>query len=751
MPSQQNPHHSSWKNSIFRVFLGLLLSALLLGHSVQLYQIAPITALDAVIYDTHLKLSAKKGVDERIVILDIDEKSLASLGRWPWGRDKLATLVTDLFERYQVAVLGFNVVFAEADNSSGLVSLEAIANTRFKSNMALRSALNSLREALDYDVLFAAAMGNRRVVLGNYFTQDDASLRSGSLPMPALSAGSFREKKVDFPDWPGFGGNLERLQAAAFSAGHFNTDIDVDGIARRTPMLIKHEGEYYESFALAVVRALHNNPPIVPTYASAYWGSQLEWLQLQTAQQKLAVPVDASARSLIPYRGARDNFNYFSVLDVLTGELPLAALAGKIVLIGTTAPGLVDARATPVSSAYPDIEIHANLIAGILDASIKHTPPYLVRAESVQFFLCALLLAMLLPRLSPLRATLLCAGVLLVLFGVNALLWGQGLVMQMGSTLSAIALLYTLNMCWGFFVESRNKHELAELFGHYLPPELVDEMAKNPVHYSMEGKSEQLTVLFADVRGFAAIAEGLPAKELARLVNEYLSAMTYVIQKNRGTLDKYIGDAIMAFWGAPIRDTEHARHAILSALDMQAAAQRLSADFASRGWPSLKIGIGINTGTMIVGDMGSKVRKSYTVIGDAVNLASRLEGITKYYGAQIIVSESTQADITDIVFRELDRVRVKGKADVVVIFEPLGKVGQVGQAKLDALFAWLRALRAYRQRNWNLAEKELQNLQKQDPYAILYQEYRQRIAHYRQHPPPENWDAVENLEKRQGA
>ncbi|MEI7430840.1 MAG: adenylate/guanylate cyclase domain-containing protein, partial [Betaproteobacteria bacterium] len=280
------------------------------------------------------------------------------------------------------------------------------------------------------------------------------------------------------------------------------------------------------------------------------------------------------------------------------------------------------------------------------------------------------------------------------------------------------------------------------------PPELVDEMARDPERYSMEGKNEELTVLFSDVRGFTTISEGLDPKELSQLMNEYLGAMTQVVQKNRGTLDKYIGDAIMAFWGAPVGDSEHARRAVLTALEMQSELRKLDEPFKARGWPALHIGVGINTGMMTVGDMGSPVRKSYTVMGDAVNLGSRLEGITKQYGVGIIVSESTKALVKDAVYRELDRVRVKGKDDPVAIFEPLGLAGQVEQSRLDEVKLWNQALRLYRQQDWDQAELQLYNLTRLSPDCYLYQLYTQRIEFCRTHPPGEGWDGVTNFETK---
>jgi adenylate cyclase len=311
-----------------------------------------------------------------------------------------------------------------------------------------------------------------------------------------------------------------------------------------------------------------------------------------------------------------------------------------------------------------------------------------------------------------------------------------------------IIALFALNMSYGYFVETRSKRQFTELFGQYVPPELVDEMARDPAKYSMEGKNEVLTVLFTDIRGFTSIAEGLDPKALAAFLNEFLTAMSLVIRNHRGTLDKYMGDAIMAFWGAPVADPQHASHALAAALAMQAELARLNPAFKARGWKEVKIGVGLNTGPMNVGDMGSRLRKAYTVMGDAVNLASRVEGLTKEYGAPIIVGQATREAVTGIVFRELDRVRVKGKDEPVAIFEPIGPENQVGRERVEELKLWGQALKLYRARNWDQAELILFNLQRLYPGTPLYSLYADRVARYRHESPGPGWDGVTAFETK---
>jgi adenylate cyclase len=274
-------------------------------------------------------------------------------------------------------------------------------------------------------------------------------------------------------------------------------------------------------------------------------------------------------------------------------------------------------------------------------------------------------------------------------------------------------------------------------------------MAENPEQYNMAPRAEELSVLFSDVRGFTTISESLSSADLAAYINEYLTTMSLVIrERHRGTLDKYIGDAIVAFWGAPVPNRDHANNAVLTALGMQSEAKALNERFNAKGWPTFKMGIGVNSGVMHVGDMGSKIRRAYTVLGDPVNIASRIEGITKQYGADIIIGDGTRKRIAGFVLRELDRVRVKGKVEPVTIYQPLGLEGQVDQAKQDEIKIWNQVLRLYRQQDWDRAEVQLLNLRKMAPDSELYGLFIQRIAHHRAHPPGEGWDGVWTIESK---
>lgn len=729
------------KKHLVRYLLGAACLLLFVGHGAKFWQLPFFSVLDGYLYDVRVRMSTPGGKDERIVIVDLDEKSLAEIGRWPWGRDVVAELVRKLTDDYKVAIVGFDVVFAEPDESSGLKVLERLAKDQLRGERTFQDALPGLRVSLNYDQLFAETLKGRPVVLGYYFSGIEDARRSGALPAPVWPAGQFGSRPEMILDWKGYGGNLLELQKNAASAGHFNPIVDFDGVSRRVPLIVRHEGVYYEALALAMVRLLHGGAPVRPGFPEGK--GTIEWLDVGNDSSVLRIPVDEFCAALIPYRGGERSFPYVSAADVLKGRIDPAALKGRAILIGTTAPGLMDLRSTPVGATYPGVEIHANMIAGIMDGTLRQRPSYVLGAEVVELVLVGAALTLLLPLLSPLRASLLTAGALTVVVALNLFLWyGAGMVLPLASVILLCLLLYALNMSWGYFVESKSKRQFTELFGQYVPPELVDEMARDPERYSMEGRKQELTVLFSDVRDFTTISESLDPRELSQLMNEYLGAMTAVTRKYRGTVDKYIGDAIMAFWGAPVTDPEHARNAVLTALDMQREMKNLRDPFVARGWPELHIGIGINTGMMTVGDMGSPVRKAYTVMGDAVNTGSRLEGLTKEYGVPILVGETTKAAVKDMVFREIDRVRPKGKGEPLAIYEPVGIAGEVPGDLQDELKLWQHALRLYRSQDWDQAELQLHNLSRRAPDRALYRIYIERIAYLRNDPPGPGWDGV---------
>jgi adenylate cyclase len=757
------------RKGMARTLLGLAITALLMGHVAGVYHIRFIEQLDNIIYDARLVLTLPGGVDERIVILDIDEKALAlpELGRWPWGQDKMATLVNTLFDRYQIRLLGFDAVWAEKDRGSGLAVLQKLAREDLKGVPEFEQALQKLTPQLDHEALFAKALKDRPVVMGYYFNAASDALESGQLPDALLGEGSFATREAAFPKRSGYGANLSSLMQGGMLAGHFNPTIDPDGVIRRVPLMMEYKGQYYESLSLGMVRLLiglespdHTRQGRMP--------DQLPGVQLlpqlpeplaagvrypltSLAVGPLEVPMDASTNVMVPYRGGRGSYRYISLADVFTGKLPKEALQNKIALVGTTALGLADLRSTPVSAIYPGVEVHANLIAGMISpepGAIKSMPDFVKGAELLGLAVCGLVLALLLAQLPPLWSLLVTTVAITALAAANLLAWNAGLILPLASVLLLTGLIYVANMAYGYLVEARSKRQFTDLFGQYVPPELVEKMAESPEAYSMDGKKAVLTVLFSDVVGFTSISERLSPQELSAFINEYLTAMSMVIRENGGTLDKYIGDAIMAFWGAPVSDQEHATRGVTAALLMQKKLGELRQSFVARGWPSITVGIGLSSGDMTVGDMGSKIRKAYTVMGDTVNLGSRLEGVTRQYGVGTLVSEETVRLAQGIVFREIDMVRVKGKDLPIRIYEPLALDAEADALMRTRLARWHEALACYRAQQWSEAQAVLQELQAGEPETRLYPIYLERIDELRLNPPPADWDGVKKFESK---
>jgi adenylate cyclase len=406
-------------------------------------------------------------------------------------------------------------------------------------------------------------------------------------------------------------------------------------------------------------------------------------------------------------------------------------------------------RVTPVGETYPGVETHANVISGFLDGKVFVKPDYAIGYEVVILILAGLTLALALPLLSAPKAVATSAAVVAALVGLNFWLYlSFGLVLPLASALVMAITAFALNMSYGYFVESKSKRELANLFGTYVPPELVDEMVKDPDSYSMKATTKELTVMFCDMRGFTQMSETMEPTQLQALLNSVFSRLTDLIRSNRGTIDKYMGDCVMAFWGAPVDTPDHASLAVKTALEMANAVRTLNEEHKASGLPQIGIGIGLNTGTMCVGDMGSDIRRSYTVIGDSVNLGSRLEGLSKTYGVDIVVSESTRRLANDFVWQELDKVRVKGKDNAVAIFWPLAPVGRVDEERNSELKTWVLALKAYRMQDWDQCDVQLLNLQRLNAKKYLYQLYAERVASMRLLPFDPEWDGATNFQTK---
>ena len=730
-------------NAVIRAGLGMLIVLIFVANYVRDEPLDLFTRLESLAYDARLRATMPEKIDPRIVIIDIDEKSLATEGRWPWGRDKMAAIVRQSFDTYKVKVLGFDVIFAEPDISSGLAGLEALGKAELQADSAFQQQLVALRQKLNYDQQFADEIKKHSVVLSfsgqNNFQEASNDLGLASLPPPVFEAQAFKLPPETLVI-NGYSGNLTEFQDKAAATGHILPMLDADGVLRRVPMFVKYKNDFYESMSAAVYRTYLDNAPVKVSIRDDEGDKKTKFKYTQIGNT--LIPLDEDGAALVPYRGNSPMFRYISATDVIRGKLNAGELDGKIALVGTTAQGLFDLRNTPVSSIYPGVEVHANMISGYLDSSIKQSPPFQILVKVLIILVIGLPLAFALVKLNPVWSTTTVVAAIVLVLVINLYWWHANYVLPLAIPVLMIGTLYLFNMAYGFFIEARSKRQITGIFGTYVPKELVEEMAKNPANYTTHGESREMTVLFSDIRNFTSISEGLSAQELTAMMNNYLTVMTQTIQSDRGTIDKYIGDAIMAFWGAPVLDHQHAEHALNSALAMQNRIQEIGPEYIKRGWPKLEMGVGLNCGVMNVGDMGSSFRRAYTVMGDAVNLASRLEGLTKEYGVGILVSENIVTAAPAIVYRELDRVRVKGKLEPIGIYEPVGKKDELSAEVIDQIDRFHRALEHYRGQRWAEAEALLSALTHAEPKRKAYRVFLTRVAELRAQPPGLNWDGV---------
>ena len=600
------------RSSSARVWLGAALLALLLAQASGHLRLPGVDALDAAVYDARLRAFAHERVDPRIAVVDIDERALAEVGRWPWPRVRQAELVERLFEREGVQLVGLDMILAEPESAAA-------------------------------DQRLAEVVARHPVVLGFHLNAIPGAARNGALP-----AGLPGPAGDVWPPWHGHAGSLPAFQQAAAGGGFLNAVIDDDGITRRAPLLAAYDGRVQPGLSLAMAQVLLGERAL----AARHWA-------------------DASGQVLLPYPAESGRVQHVSAADVLAGRLADGSLRGRVVLVGTAAAGLMDQHSTPTGDLLPGVELHADLLSGLLNGRLPQAPAYAPAATALTLLAAGLSLIVLLPRLGLWAASGLCAAIAVALVALNLGAWAlQRIALPLAAPLLLVALLYALQLFFGQLAEALARRRLAALFGQYVPPELVTLMSRDPERYTMAGRSAELTVLFADVRGFTTFSEQLTPPELAALMNRYFSVMTDIVRQHRGTLDKFIGDCLMAFWGAPLDDAEHAQHAVQAALAMQAALPAINAEFAVRGWPPIRVTIGINTGAMVVGDMGSKHRRAYTVLGDAVNVAARLQELSGKLEAPVVIGETTRSALpADWPCREIDRVTVRGRTTAMTIYE----------------------------------------------------------------------------------
>lgn len=721
------------------IIIGLLLviTALwaLITPTVFIYQL--IERLEHLGYDLQLRthlLTNKKTITNPIAIIDIDDRSLKAEGRWPWPRSKIAKLVDEL-KNHGAAVIAFDMFFSEEQ-----MSIDLQVSSILKKNNLLTDEISAFLKnnssLFDEDLMLAASLSQIDSVLAMSFLPSE--LKTNKLTSPLLQLSSKELNELLLISAKGYIVSIPKLQNAAKKAGFINIFSDMDGIIRRVPLVMTYENGVYPSLALqAVLSFLGQDIKLVtPVYHDH---REMEGVQIANR----IIPTNIYGEVFIPFIGKSFSFPYYSATDVLHHKIPKDRLLGKILFIGTSATGLGDLEATAVQNPYPGVEIQATVANGILENNFSSIPAWTYGANIVLALIFGLIAAFLFPYLGPRILGMIVLVLPISMVFINNYIWHTtGIIFSFLIPILLVLIIAIFNILYGYLFETRKREHLKEIFGQYVPSKHIDEMLKSSDTFTMRGEDREMSVLFADIRSFTTISEKMTATELVEMLNTFFTPMTEIIFKTHGTIDKYVGDLIMAFWGAPIADTSHARHAIQSAIEMQRKLNDMQVELNARGWPEIKIGIGINSGNMSVGDMGSHYRRNYTVLGDNVNLASRVESLTKFYGADIIVTENSARNQTKFIFRKLDRVRVKGKKHGIEIDEVLGLVTDLTPELKLELEQYHQALDDYFKQQWDASLMIMQQLKQKYPDKKIYDLYIERLIEFKNHPPGNDWDGI---------
>jgi adenylate cyclase len=719
--------------------------------------------------------------DPRIVIVDIDQKSQEVLGKWPFSRSRFAEML-DVLKKDEAKVVVFDVTFDKPDSTGDPIralwgKLEEKKKQGKPVDPKLESEVRALAAQFDADAQFAQSIDRfGGVVLGNFFLPKDQLNGIDPVSLDAyneliewyaisrvpVQTQSGKEDFENLVERYGlehllFAGNVANIPAIAnpekverTTIGFFNAPADADGVVRRTHLVLPFgrsnnisDWQMYGSLEVQSVRLYLSIPSEkVSANFGAFGVVSVDW------GGKLKVRTDFVGRRQINYHGPKFTYPYYSVADVIRGKVPAEAFKDKIVLVGPSAIGIGDLRSTPYTgNDYPGVEIHANVIDNILHDDFLIRGPKQQILDVVLILLFGLplgfALALVAPRWMWFGISLL---PLLVAADYVAFLHGWWLNFTIPAmTLTSNVVLVSL---YRALIEEKEKRRVRSAFGQYLSPEVIRRLLLNP--QLVEPRKTEISVMFSDIRGFTTISEKLDAQDLATFLNIYLSDMTRIVFDRQGTLDKYIGDAVMAFWGAPFEEAGHADRACESALDMMKRVRELQKQWEAEGKPRLDIGIGINTGVASVGNMGSSLRYGYTALGDAVNLSSRLEGLNKDYGTHILVNESTYqvTKNSGFLFRELDLIRVKGKHQPVTIYELIGRATETSVETQEILSRFAVARTHYQARKWQDAQNAFQSILEKWPTDGPSRTYWKRCQEYLFDEPPLNWDGVFTMDHK---
>ncbi len=707
-------------------------------------------------YDLRFRSRGVKAPHPDIVAAVLDEKSLDQEGRWPWPRAKIGRII-DILNRDGAKVIAFDIGFIEPDENNNLLLIERIEReleTLGIENPEFRRFIEGQRREADNDLILAENMkrAGAKSILGYFFYMRKAFLEydldQNNIERRLQTIADSRYPLIiysrdDMPFEPfntayAPAPNLPLLHDAADGSGYFNMEPDPqDGIVRTMPIMYKCGEEVYAPLSVQAAWHYLDRPQMIIRVAD--YG--IQGLQIGG----LRVPTDEMGYMRINYLGPEKTFPHYPMSDILREEFKRGTFKDKIVIVGASAIGLGDIRNTPFSSTgeYPGLEIHATVIDNILQGDHISKPKWATILDVMAIVVLGLLTGFVIPRLSAVKA-IAAAVVLLVLYflGNQALFVKSGLWVNLVYPLITVVLAYTSLTVYHYLTEERERKKIRGAFSYYVSNSVVNEMLKDPDKLKLGGEKKDLSVLFSDIRSFTSISEGMTPEDLVHLLNEYLTVMTDIVFKYDGTLDKYIGDALMAVYGAPLDQPDHPKRACASALDMMEGLKALNEKWIKEGKTPLDIGIGINTGPMMVGNMGSDQRFDYTVMGDAVNLGSRLEGANKSYKTHILISDSTYERVKDdFVCMELDHVRVKGKKQPVGIFELISRK-DLPVRDMEAIAGFHKGLELYKAQDWDRAIEVFEGINAMDHTLYAARLYIERCNELKKAPPGPDWDGV---------
>jgi adenylate cyclase len=685
-----------------------------------------------------------------IVLAVVDEKSIAQEGKWIWPRSKFAELITRLSEA-GVRIIAFDIGFLEPDNKRAVEIIESIQQeikARGRQDQSFNQYLEKLKIDSDDDQRLAEAIKNSkaRIVLGYFFQMNSANaptlskeelkqhrenIRHSKYNLELYTSEAARGIPLNEPIYPQ--SNIAQLADAAKYSGYFNMLPDKDGVVRWLPAVLKSQEILYAPLSLVTVSAFLESQLSVTIDDYGVRSIQIG---------PVVVPTDEEGRILINYRGKEKTFPHIPVTDILQKNISSDAVKNKIVIVGATAVGIYDLRVTPFGEIFPGLEIHANVVDSILSEDFLQRPKWVAIFDIFAILIAGLFMGIVLPRLSviPGLATGLALFLSYILF-CQFLFTSQGLVLNIIYPLSVLLLVYVNITAYRYFVETKQKRFIKNAFATYLAPSVVKQLIESPEHLELGGEEREITAFFSDVQGFTSISESLTPAEIVELLNEFLTEITEIILQNEGTVDKFEGDAIIAFFGAPNVLPDHAARSCLACIEMQKRLVELRHKWNEAGKPALRMRIGLCTGMAVVGNMGSENRMDYTMMGDTVNTASRLEGVNKHYGIYTLISETTyRAAGNDFAVREIDAIKVVGKKAPVTVYELLGSAGEIEEPMQNVIGYYGQGLQAYRSRNWRQAAAWFQKALQIDPDDGPSRTMLKRLQRFKQAPPDENWD-----------